>query len=333
MRIFAVVAISVGLTLGLAWLPLAGIWLHIARWAFYVPILLVGTRCGWFAGLSAGITATLLCLAVAASRASEVSWEILMPDFAVVGLLGGFLRTEPRFRKLYSAEDPDPWPALSRVFEREITPDPSPLASIESAAQLLGESDNPAELRQELVGIIVTECKHLSATIAGLLEQRREPMPPCEADIVTIIDAAIRDAEFVFSGCGIVVRKEIAPDVPPIQCNPDQIRNLCVSLIINASQSVIGGTEVLLDAHAGGDGLALDIKGQPPLVYRVANRLLGARRKTSGGSLLAAQDIVRQHGGRISATADLGKGLEFSVWLPLRRNESHAWQSASGGGR
>ena len=338
MQTFAAVLITVGLTLALTWLPMPGIWWQVVRWAFYLPILLVGARYGSFAGLFAGVTASLLCAVVAASRGMwDASWpSILAPDFAVVGLLGGFLRVWPRFRKLYSAGEAATWPALSRISEPEITLDPTPLASIEGAARLLGESDTPAEMRQELVGIIVKECKHLSASITGLLQQRREATPPqaCEADITPIIDAAVREAEFVLSGRGIVLRKEIAPDVPPIQCNPDQIRNLFMSLIINAAQSAPAGTEVVLDAHCGYDGVVLDVRGQGPFVRQVANRFFGSRAVTSGVGLAAAHDIVRRHGGRLNGKANLRKGLEFSVWLPLRRNDTHgSWQGVGSGGR
>jgi len=331
MQIFVAVVMSVGLTLALMWLPGPGIWWHAVRCAFYLPIALVGTKHGSFAGFFAGVTASLLCAVVAASRGlGDVSWSsILAPDFAVVGLLGGLSKIRPRFPKLYSAGEADPWPALSRIPEPEIILDPSPLASIESAARLLGESDTPAELRQELVGIIVKECRHLSASIMGLLQQRREATPPpaCQADITPIIDAAVHEAEFVLSGRGIVLRKIIAPGIPLIQCNPDQIRNLLVSLIINATQAATAGTAMVLDAHCEGDGVVIDVSGQGPFLRRVANRFFGWRPGTSSAGLAAAQNIVRQHSGRISGKINLGKGLEFSVWLPLRR-ERHQWPLA-----
>jgi len=334
MQAFAAVVISAGLTVALSWLSMSGIWWQVVRWAFYLPILMVGARYGSSAGLFSGVTASLLCAVVAASRGmGNVTWPgILAPDFAIVGLLGGFIKTWPRFRQLHAAGETDPWPALSRVSEPEIAFDPNPLTSIESAARLLGESDTPAELREELVDIVLKECKHLSASITSLLQQRRETTAPqvCESEITPILDAAVREAEFVLSGRGIVLRKEIAPDVPPIQCNPDQIRNLFMSLIINAAQSASAGTAVVLDAHCGYNGIVLDVKGQGPFVRRIANRFFGSRPGISGVSLAAAQDIVRRHGGKIGGKANLGKGLEFSVWLPLRRNDPNGgWQGVN----
>jgi hypothetical protein len=327
MQTFVAILISAGLTLALAGLPMQGIGWHVVRWTFYLPVLLVGAKYGPIPGLLAGVIASLLCMVVAVSRVIDgVSWpSTLAPDLVIVGLLGGFARTWPRFRKLYSVGETDPWPVLSRISEPEITFDPNPLASIETAARLLGENDTPPDLRQELVGIILKECKHLSSRLTGLLQQCSEAAPPqvSEADITSIIDAARREAEFVLSGRGIVVREEIAPDVPPIHCNMDQIRTVLVSLLINASQAASAGTVVVLDAHCGHRGVVLDIRSRGPFVRRVANRFFGSPPQTSGVGLAAAQDIIRRHGGRIAAKINLGKGLEFTVWLPLRPKDTN----------
>jgi signal transduction histidine kinase len=171
-----------------------------------------------------------------------------------------------------------------------------------------------------------------------LLRRDRAAAPPqvCDADITAIIDAAVREIEFVLCGRGITLRKEIAPDLPPIECNKDQIRNLFMSLAINAVQSAPGGSVVVLTAHHGDGGVILDVKdqGQGSFVRQVANRFFGSRSRRAGIGLAAAYDIVRQHGGKIEAKADITKGLEFSVWLPLHRNCANGgWQGAGGGGR
>jgi hypothetical protein len=337
MQTFAAIVISVGLAFALMWLPIPGIWWLLARWALYLPIVMVAVRNGSLAGLGAGMTALLLCAFVVVFRGvGDMSWlSIFAPDFVIVGWLGGFLRGYPGFRPQYSAPDPDPWPGLSRISEPEIAFDLNPLASIESAARLLGESDASADLRQELVDIILKESGYLSANITGLLRQRRDstPLQVSEADIRPIIETAVREAEFVISGRGIVLRKQVAPDVPPIQCNPDQIRNLFLSLIINAAQSTSERTEVVLDVRCGHNGVVFDVRGQRPFVSRLASRFFGSRPGASGAGLAATLDIVRRQGGRIVRKGNVRKGLEFSVWLPLRRNEPNGgWQGVGSGG-
>jgi signal transduction histidine kinase len=339
MRIFTIIAFTLVLTLALAYLPVPGIAWHVFRWALYLPILLVGARYGSIAGLIAGLTASFLCALVVAQREiGEASWpSIFAPDFAIVGLLAGRLvDIWPRFRQLNTARGFSAVLPYSSKSKNKL--DPNPFASIESAARLLAEDDTPANLRQELVGIISTECEHISASVAGLFERVREASPPlvCDADVSEIVDAAIQGAAFVVSGRGVVVRKEIAPDLPRIQCNPDQIRNLVMSLTVNAAQAGPPGTELVLTAKRADDGLVLDVcdRSRSSLIGRLVNRFLGATPGSTGAVLAAAFDIVRQHGGKIEAKANVRKGLEFSVWLPLRRNDTDvSGQDIVGGGR
>jgi hypothetical protein len=339
MRIFVTFAVTLGLTVALAWLPMPGIWWHVVRWAAYLPILLVSARHGPIAGLWSGVAASLLwALATVSRGAGDVSWlSILSPDFAAVGLFGGrLLGVWPRSRQRYSVSEADAWPERGRISEPEIDLNLNPIASIQSAAGLLAEEDTPADLRHELAGIISTECGRLSAGITSLLQRTPAAVSPqfSEADLPPIIDAAVREAEFVLCGRGTVVRKEIAAELPSIQCNPDQLRNLFMSLTINAVQSAPAGDTVMLTAHRGDEGIYLDLKdqGQGSFLSGVRGRFYGARPATTGVGLAAAYDIVRRHGGKIEAKINVRKGLEFSVWLPLRRNRGNG-NCAGGGGR
>jgi len=340
MRIIAAVVITVGLTAALAWLPAGEVWLKVARWGFYIPILLTSAtfRYGPVAGLIAGIFASLVCSAVAAARGlGDFSFLAgLAPDFLLIGLIGGFMSSWPYWQRRFNAPAVDAWPALIRYSEAEVPFDTNPLTSIESAARLLGEGDNPAELRQELVGIIVKECRHLSANITTLLQHVRDvAAPPIhETDITPILEAAVREAAFVLSGRGVTLRKEIAPGIPALECNPDQMRNLVTSLMISTARSEGAGSEVVLDAQCRQNGVVLEVRAKGHGFRRLTNQLFSMPPEVPATGLAFAQEIVRRHGGRIGAKTNLTKGLEYSVWLPLHCQDSNGgWQSTSGGGR
>ena len=339
MRIFVTFAVTLGMTVALAWLPMPGMWWHVARWAAYLPILLVSARHGPMAGLWSGVAASLLwALATGSRGVGDVAWlSILSPDFAAVGLFGGrLLGVWPRSRQRYSASDAEAWREPGRVSEPEIDLNLNPIASIQSAAGLLAEDDTSAELRQELAGIISTECGRLSAGITSLLQRTTTATPPqfSETALPPIIDAAVREAEFVLCGRGTVVRKEIAAELPSIQCNPDQLRNLVMSLTINAAQSAPTGNAVVLTVHRVDDGICLAINDLGPgsFLSRVRGRFYGARPTTAGIGLAAAYETVRRHNGKIEAKVNVRKGLDFSVWLPLRRNHVNGSLQGSGGG-
>jgi signal transduction histidine kinase len=122
--------------------------------------------------------------------------------------------------------------------------------------------------------------------------------------------------------------------VPPLHCNSDQIRILLMSLLISAAQPEIAGTTVVLEARSVQDGLVIEVRTRGPLVRRIANRFFSLRPGSSSIGLASAQDIVRRHGGTITGKANLGKGLEFSVWLPLHQNHTNGGREDSDrGGR
>jgi signal transduction histidine kinase len=293
------------------------------------------------AGLLAGLAASLAwALAISLQGVGDMAWlSMWLPDFAALGLVGGrLLGVWPRVRQRHAAGVSVAWPQLGRTSGPEIDLDLNPIISIQSAACLLAEEDTPADLRHELAGIISKECGRLSAGITGLLQRGAAvaQSPYCEADLASIIDAAVREAEFVLCARGIVVRKEIAPELTTIRCNPDQLRDLVRSLTINAVESAPAGDEVVLNARRGEDGVILEVRDRRTgsSVSRVLGRFFGSRTQTTGVGLAAASEIVRQHGGKIEAKVNDRKGFEFSVWLPLRENGINGnWQGAGGGGR
>ena len=75
MRIFVTFAVTLGLTVALAWLPMPGMWWHVVRWAAYLPILLVSARHGPIAGLWAGVTVSLLwAFAMVSQGMGDMAW-------------------------------------------------------------------------------------------------------------------------------------------------------------------------------------------------------------------------------------------------------------------
>jgi hypothetical protein len=332
-RTIAAVVSAVGLTICLILLPLPGIWRHVFRWAFYLPIFLTGASYGPFAGSVGGLAASLLWAFVAVSRGTDdASWPaVLAPDLVLVGLLGGLLRAQPRTQKSYSGRWTDTWPGLGRISEPDPSFDLNPLSSIESAVGLLAQDETPAALRRELVAIVLTECEHLSGSIKGLVERcRAAPAQDQLADFPAIVDAAVQEAKFFLGPQGVTLRKEIALGIPSIQCSPDQIRNLLVSLAINAADASLAGSEVVLNARGADDGVILEVRNQGQWSFvRWTLNYLRSRPGTSDASLAAAYEIVRQCSGKISRIRNIRKGVEFSVWLPLYRNRTYGpWQGA-----
>ena len=340
MRTLATFAVTVGLTLALARLPMPGTLWHAVRWAAYVPILAVSCRHGPIAGLWAGVATSLLWAVLTVFLGgNDVSWlSFLVPDFALVGLFGGRLLGVRRPVRLESATGKRAWPEPGKTPESAIEFNLNPIASIQSAAGLLAEEDTSAEVRHELADIISTECGRLATSITNLAERSAAATPPqfSEVDFKPIIDSAVGEAEFVLCERGIVVEKEIGAELPRIQCSPDQIRSLLMSLITNAIESAQTSKKLALDVHSETDGVLIEVRagGRISAARRVLERFLGLSAEPASVGLAAAYHIVQRHGGSIKAKVNARKGFEFLVWLPLRQNCANGdCPGASGGGR
>jgi hypothetical protein len=331
----------------LAWLPVPTPWWHVLSLALYVPIVLLGVKFGPTMGLIAGGTISLACLLIPLLRGSgEAGWLNCSPDFVLAGLIGGALNLSRARTKKTDAGSMEDWPLLSaskqvdsRVEDRRVDLALNPLASIEGAASLLADTETPQSIRLELAGIITSQCGVLSERLVNLVQHGYDAgaTPITLSDTAQLIESAIRQAEFALCQTGAAVSKDIDPDLPPIECNTEQIHGALAFLIIRAFDPGLPGTKVAVRARHHTGTLHLDIQNSVSGVSPL--RLLASRwfrhHPESGHEVLASiHAVVNAHGGRIEANLSNRKGLGFAVQLPLRRSRTcDEWQDFAGRGR
>ncbi|HEY6872904.1 MAG TPA: ATP-binding protein [Geobacteraceae bacterium] len=124
----------------------------------------------------------------------------------------------------------------------------------------------------------------------------------------------------------IEVTAELAPDLPPMQADPELLRNCLFNFITNAAQAMPEGGRVTLGASYDeatasfrltfadqGEGItAEDARKifQPYFTTKEAGIGLG---------LAITERIIREHGGEILVESELGKGTVFTVVLPMKK--------------
>ena len=117
-------------------------------------------------------------------------------------------------------------------------------------------------------------------------------------------------------------------DLPRVECYPNQIHQVFMNLIVNATQAMEdGGTLTLRTRHEGDE-----------VVVQVADTGVGMPKETidqifdpgfttkgsrmgMGMGLLITNRIVDRHAGRISVESEPGEGTTFTVRLPVRLPE------------
>jgi signal transduction histidine kinase len=126
----------------------------------------------------------------------------------------------------------------------------------------------------------------------------------------------------------IELRKEIFPGFPPVDCDPEMLKQVLLNLLINAIQSMPDGGEVVLSALPVRDRVLIQVKDEGCGIRvedrdRIFDPFFTTKENGSGLGLSVAHQIVEQHGGVLTAETNPGKGMTFSVSLPLRHERAH----------
>ena len=120
-----------------------------------------------------------------------------------------------------------------------------------------------------------------------------------------------------------VVKKEYG-DIPHIQCHPNQINQVFMNLLVNASQAFQEKGEITIRTYREGDIVSVQISdngvGIPPdnlqRIFDPGFTTKGVGVGTGLGLSICFK-IAQDHGGRIDVESELGKGSTFTIRLPV----------------
>ncbi len=132
----------------------------------------------------------------------------------------------------------------------------TPLGILRSAAQILGRS-LPAERPEsaELIDMIIGEVDRLDRVVAGLLDLARPHEPIVEpTSLAAILTRALEFIELQAREKGVAVHRVLDAALPPARCDPEQIYQVALNLLVNALQLVPTGGTVTVRTRAAGPG-------------------------------------------------------------------------------
>ena len=121
-------------------------------------------------------------------------------------------------------------------------------------------------------------------------------------------------------------------DIPPVECNPGQIKQVIMNLLVNAAHAIedhgniwlrLGETNGWVWLEVEDDGRGIDEASQERIFEPFfTTKQVG---KGTGLGLSLSYTIVQRHHGRIELDSELGHGSCFRVWLPITQpNRSSA---------
>lgn len=323
-------------------------WVYILQRAYYVPIVLAGLKWGWRGGMGfallSGAAFAIGQPPIWSVRAVEVMDQCLeIGVFCLVGLTAGVLTDKQRkqqralqittdqlrrahqelqenFESMKRADRLSALGQLSAGLAHEIR---NPLASIEGAVTVLQRESPSEERRLEFLDIIHKESRRLNRLLNSFLNFAKPREPDLqEVEIDDLLESVISLARHADGSGRLELRKEIHSGTSRLKCDPEQMKQVFLNLVMNAAQAMPRGGTVVLAARREKGRILIDVEDEGPgisrdEVERVFDPFFTTKDAGTGLGLSVAHQIVRQHGGGLTITRNSPAGATFRVSLPL----------------
>jgi two-component system NtrC family sensor kinase len=233
---------------------------------------------------------------------------------------------------------------MAAVVAHEVN---NPLFGILTYAKLirkwvgLGQTDHEKrEEAMQCLDLIASESRRCGDLIKNLLSlSRTSPMNVQSTDLRGVIDRCLMLVRPQLEHGGIELQLKIAEDLPRVPCDPAQIEQVLIALIMNAIDAMPRGgnlwieswlnraaTEIAIQVRDDGSGIAPDVLPhifEPFLTTKESGHGVGL-------GLAIARGIVDRHSGRIEVESELGRGTTFTVTLPTQAPDAALASVGSG---
>jgi signal transduction histidine kinase len=176
----------------------------------------------------------------------------------------------------------------------------------------------------QLLNHLVDDLRTLSLADAGELTLNRLPVAPGDC----LERTAASHAGFAAQQ-SIVIRVEVAPDLPLVDVDRERIAQVLGNLMANALRYTPAGGTITLSAEAAQDAVLLKVGDtgpgiEPEHLPHIFKRFYRADESRtangeSGLGLAIAESLVEAHGGTIAVESMVGQGTTFIVALPKAR--------------
>ena len=170
---------------------------------------------------------------------------------------------------------------------------------------------------------------HATGLTSRLLAfSRRRPITRQVIDTNALI-GSMADILRYATGRGVELQTILAPDCPPVFCDPNQLENAVLNLVVNARDAMPEGGRIVIEtAKRSADGqipavhAAISVKdtgrGMPPdVVSRAFEPFFTTKgEKGTGLGLAQVQVLARQAGGYVAIDSSPGKGTTVTLHRP-----------------
>jgi len=279
-----------------------------------------------------------LVLRLLSGRVSRQEREVIVPSrerdrhlaLTVVSLPGslgsapGALVVVDDLTPLMRAQKVAAWGEVARKLAHEIK---NPLTPIQLSAQRVRKAwlkSDPGfeKILTECTRAIVDEVEALKNLVDEFAQFARLPAASLQlASLHDAIDQALSLYDGLFPG--VAFERRLAPDLPALRLDPDQMKRALINLVDNAVEATEGKGRILVSTEydrAEGRARLVVADDGPGIAPADRDRLFvphfSTKKRGSGLGLAIVNRIVQEHLGAIRAEDNAPRGARFVVELP-----------------
>jgi len=295
----------------------------VAAGAIFIGILMA-------AWATARVTRPVRRLAESAGKVAAGNWdttvEVTSQD-EVGQLAQAFNRMTHELleqrQRLLQTERVAAWRELARRLAHELKNPLFPLQITVENMQRARDS-HPQEFDEvfrEGSRTLLAELANLKQIIARFSDFAKMPAPAVQpANLNVLVGETMKLFEAQFAQAKVNARVELAPNLPTVSADPEQITRALRNLVLNAIDAMPEGGTLAVRTMPQGSGVRLEVcdsgKG---LSHEECERLFTPYYTTkthgTGLGLAIVQSVVSDHHGRVSVESQPGKGATFRIDL------------------
>lgn len=176
--------------------------------------------------------------------------------------------------------------------------------------------------------LIETETKRCGEIVKGLLDFSKKDQEDYEPKhLHEILQETFELMTHPVKIANIVFQKDFSASDDYIYCSPNQIKQACMGIIVNASEAVSEQGEILMHtSNPDEDTVKIDITDNgigidPEDIPHIFEPFFSTKQQARGIGLglSIAHGIIQSHKGKIQVKSEPGLGTTISILLPLIR--------------
>jgi signal transduction histidine kinase len=175
------------------------------------------------------------------------------------------------------------------------------------------------------LGVVQEQVERIQQTIRGLLNLARGTQPSLvRTDLLAVVRGALHSVEHRFEGARVQLEIPQQGSGPAISCDPPILEQALVNLLLNALEASAAGGRVSVTIHEEAARVLIVVEDEGHGISDEAAQRVGepfyttkiVERRGTGLGLAIAQEIVANHGGKLSIerrTTSVGTRAEVAL--------------------